>query len=513
VADDKGVSIRAMAPMMTVLSLGAVMTIFDATIVNVALDSLGRDLGLSLTEAQWVSAAYLLTLAFSVPLTGWLSERFGTKRVWMGGLAIFVGASVLCGLSWSPGSLIAFRVVQGFGGGMVMPVGQSIIVRRVGRENLGRFMGLLSMPLLAGPVLGPIIGGAIVDEINWRWIFLINVPLGLPTLLLASRLLVNELPGSRHPLDVKGLALLPPGLVAIVFGLSRLDQRGGHMDTVTLGCLLVGLALVAGFCLHARGMGRAGLLDLSLFRRIEFRAASLIAFCFGLLMFGGFFVLPLYYQIVRGESALHAGLLMAPQGVGSVIVLPIAGRISDRIGAGKVVPVGLAVALVATWVFASADETTSYVALAIAQFFRGVGMSSVMTPSYAAAYAALERDAVPRATSMVNVLNRIGGAVGAAVLAVVLAHGIGQLVPGANGESGLRALAALDPAARTALSGELAGVFSNAYWVLFVITLVTFVPAAFLPRGSVKSGKGGTHEHAGAREERQVPVGEASKAT
>jgi EmrB/QacA subfamily drug resistance transporter len=498
VSADEPVTVRALAPMMAALAAGAVMTIFDATIVNVALDSLGRDLGLSLTEAQWVSGAYLLTLAFSVPLTGWLTERVGTKRLWMGGLSLFVAASVLCGLSWSPGALIAFRVIQGFGGGIVMPVGQSILVRRVGRQNLGRFMGLMTMPLLAGPALGPIIGGLIVDKIDWRWIFLINVPLGIPTLLLASRVLVNEIPGTRHPLDVKGLALLPPGLVFVVYSLTRLDQSGGDTDLLTLGCMVLGLLLIAGFVLHARGMGRAALIDVGLFRRVTFRAASVIAFCFGLLMFGGFFVLPLYYQIVRGESALHAGLLMAPQGIGSLVILPLAGRAADRFGAGRVVPVGLAMAAAATWVFAHADETTSYAALAVAQFFRGVGMSSVMTPAYAAAYSALDRDAVPRATSAVNVINRIGGAVGAAVLAVVLAHGIGALVPASNGVGGLRALSGLAPANRDVLAPQLAHVFQHAYWVLLGITLATFIPAAFLPRSAKR------------RAAAQEPVGDAA---
>ena len=488
-AGSESVTVRAMAPMMAALAAGAVMTIFDATIVNVALDSLGRDLGLSLTQAQWVSGAYLLTLAFSVPLTGWLTERVGTKRLWMGGLSLFVGASVLCGLSWSPGALIAFRALQGFGGGIVMPVGQSILVRRVGRENLGRFMGLMTMPLLAGPALGPIIGGLVVDQIDWRWIFLINVPLGIPTLLVASRTLVNELPDTRHPLDVTGLALLPPGLVFVVYSLTRLDQSGGDAGVLTILCLLAGLSLIAGFVMHARGMGPAALIDVSLFERVTFRASSIIAFCFGLLMFGGFFVLPLYYQIVRGEPALHAGLLMAPQGIGSLVILPLAGRASDRLGAGRVVPVGLAIAAAATWVFAHADETTSYTALAFAQFFRGVGMSSVMTPAYAAAYSSLERDQVPRATSAVNVLNRIGGAVGAAVLAVVLARGIGELVPASNGDLGLRALSGLAPADRAVLAPQLAHVFQHAYWVLLVITLATFIPAAFLPRSSRRAAQ------------------------
>jgi EmrB/QacA subfamily drug resistance transporter len=483
-------SIRAMVPMMVVLSAGAVMTIFDSTIVNVALDSLGRDLKLSLTEAQWVSTAYLLTLAFGVPLTGWLTERLGSKRLWMSALTLFLAGSVLCAVSWSAGSLIAFRVVQGLGGGMVMPVGQAIIVRRIGRDRMGRVMGLLTMPLLLGPVLGPIIGGTIVDSVSWRWIFLINVPIGLPTLLLASRMLRNSYPDARHKLDVRGLALLPPGLVILVYGLSRLNTSGGSVDGWTIGCLAAGVLLIVAFYFHARTRGRGALIDIGLFRRVEYRAATVIAFFFGLLMFGGFFVLPLYYQIVRGESALHAGLLVAPQGIGSMLVLPLAGRLSDRFGAGRVVPVGLALAAAATWVFAHADATTSYAALAVAQFLRGVGMSSVMTPTYAAAYAGLQRDEVPRATSAVNVINRVGGSVGAALLAVVLAHGIAGVVPGAGGADGLGAVGALDHAARAAVAPQLATVFNHAYWALFGCTLIAFIPAAFLPRPPLRIGSG-----------------------
>jgi EmrB/QacA subfamily drug resistance transporter len=475
---------RGLLPMMVVLSLGAVMTIFDATIVNVSLDTLGRDLHLSLTDAQWVSTSYLLTLAFAVPLTGWATERVGTKRLWMGALAAFIGGSILCGLSWSPASLIAFRVLQGAGGGMVMPVGQSIIVRSVPRGQLGRVMGVLTMPLLLGPVLGPVIGGLIVTHLSWRWIFFVNVPLGIPTLLFAARLLRNEYPAERHPLDVRGLLLLPPGLVFFVYGLSRLSNGGGEAaQAVTAGCLLIGVLLIALFALHARGLGRRALLDVDLFKRVTFRASSVIAFCFGLLMFGGFFLLPLYYQLVRGQSALHAGLLMAPQGLGSVMILPIAGRLSDRFGAGRVVPVGLVLAMAATAVFARAGTSTSYAVLAVAQFFRGVGMSSVMTPAYAAAYGSLERDAVPRATSAVNVINRVGGSTGAALLAVVLTAGFAGLVPGTSGNGALDALGAIDPARHPALDAQVATVFAHAYWVLFAITALALIPAAFLPRG------------------------------
>jgi EmrB/QacA subfamily drug resistance transporter len=479
-------SYRALLPTIVVLSVGAVMTIFDSTIVNVALDTLGRDLHLSLRSAQWVSTAYLLTLAFAVPLTGWATERVGTKRLWIGALTAFIGGSILCGFAWSPASLIAFRVIQGAGGGMVMPVGQSIIVRSVPSNQLGRVMGVLTMPLLLGPVLGPVIGGLIVTHLPWRWIFFVNVPLGVPCLLLASRILRNEYPADRHPLDVRGLLLLPPGLVLLVYGLSRVGTGPGGVAVSTIALLLGGLTLIAAFAFHARNRGRGALIDVSLFKRVVFRASAVIGFCFGLLMFGGFFLLPLYYQIVRGQSALHAGLLMAPQGVGSMIILPIAGRLSDRFGAGRVVPFGLLLAMAATAVFANAGTDTPFAVLAVAQFFRGMGMSSVMTPSYASAYASLERDAVPRATSAMNVINRVGGSAGAAVLAVVLTNGFASQFPHAAASGTLSAIAALNPARHPEINAQVAVVFSHAYWLLFAITAVTLIPAAFLPRRPIR---------------------------
>jgi EmrB/QacA subfamily drug resistance transporter len=475
--------------LMVVLSLGSVMTILDTTIVNVALGTLTRSLSLSLAEAEWVNTAYLLTLAFVVPLGGWLSARFGTKRVWIWAVALFMIGSILSGLAWTPGTLIAFRVIQGVGGGLVMPVGQSIIVRSVPGERLGRTMGFMTMPLLLGPVLGPIVGGAIVDAVSWRWIFFLNVPIGLVTLLLATRILPSVSLGARPRLDVRGLLLLPSGLVLIVYALTRVSAAGGDVHAAAVVPAVCGAVLIALFVWHASGRGAAALVDISLFRQVEFRAAAVIAFLFGLLMFGALFLLPLYFQLVRSESPFEAGLLIAPQGIGSALVLPFAGGLSDRFGAGRVVPAGLLVATLAGLVFVRADETTSYVTLALAGLARGIGLSAVMVPAYAAAYGRLDRAAVPGATSTMNVFNRVGGSMGLAVVAAILGHGLYGLLPSAGLDGGLRAVATLDSASREALAAQLATVFSHAYLVLLGFTLLSFVPAWFLPRKAIRASR------------------------
>src|SRR3954462_1195876 len=204
----------------SVVVVGVVMSILDTTIVNVALETLSRELKAPLSTIQWVSTGYLLALAIVIPLTGWLSERYGAKRIWMTSVALFGIGSALCGLAWSAESLIFFRVLQGLGGGMIMPVGMSVLAQTAGPHRVGRVMSVIGVPMLLGPILGPVIGGLIVDNASWRWIFYVNVPIAIVALVLARRFL--------HPdsgrtdagrLDWRGLALVSPGVAGIVFGL------------------------------------------------------------------------------------------------------------------------------------------------------------------------------------------------------------------------------------------------------------------------------------------------------
>src|SRR3954452_5598147 len=214
---------RALMRIASVVVLGTIMSILDTTIVNVAIETLGRDLGASRSAVQWVSTGSLLALATVIPLPGWSMERFGGRFMWMLSVALFLVGSVLCGLAWSTGSLIVFRVLQGFGGGMIMPVGQAILAQAAGPERMGRIMSVIGVPTLLGPILGPVIGGLIVDNFSWRWIFFVNVPAGLIALTLAWRILPRADLSRRGSavLDVRGLLLLSPGLACLVYGLSQ----------------------------------------------------------------------------------------------------------------------------------------------------------------------------------------------------------------------------------------------------------------------------------------------------
>src|SRR3954447_25729960 len=273
---------RALLRLASVVVLGTIMSILDTTIVNVAIETLGRELGASLSAIQWVSTGYLLALATVIPLTGWAMERFGGRNLWMLSVTLFLIGSVLCGLAWSTSSLIAFRVLQGFGGGMIMPVGQAILAQAAGPERMGRIMSVIGVPTLLGPILGPVIGGLIVDNVSWRWIFFVNLPVGAIALALAARVLPRaELSGRRVPLDFVGLLLLSPGLAFLIFGFSEVGMQGTFMDwRVWLG-VGVGVVALTAFVWRALKVREGALIDLALFRDRAFAAASGTTFIFG----------------------------------------------------------------------------------------------------------------------------------------------------------------------------------------------------------------------------------------
>jgi EmrB/QacA subfamily drug resistance transporter len=465
-----------------VVVLGVIMSILDTTIVNVALETLSRDLKAPLSTIQWTSTGYLLALATVIPLTGWMSERYGSKRIWMISVALFGLGSVLCGLAWDAGSLILFRVLQGFGGGMIMPVGMSVLTQTAGPTRVGRVMSVIGVPMLLGPVLGPVIGGLIVDNASWRWIFYVNVPIVLVALVAARRLLQADSGRASDrggALDWRGLLLLSPGLGGIVFGLSELETQGGIGHPLAYGPMLAGVVLVALFVRHAL-RARRPLIDIRLFGSPAFSAAAATTFLVGAALFGAMIILPLYYQVARGQSPLHAGLLMAPQGLGAAMVMPLAGRLTDRVGGGRVAVVGIVLATLGTLPFLFVGANTPYGLLAGTLVVRGFGLAGTMMPAMAAAYAVLDRAAVPRATSALNVLQRVGGSMGTAVLAVVLQHQIGANLPAGAGGGGGAAVQRLPDDVRRTVAAPLADAFAHTFTWAVALTVVALVPAVVL---------------------------------
>jgi EmrB/QacA subfamily drug resistance transporter len=372
---------------------------------------------------------------------------------------------------------------------MIMPIGQTIMARAAGPQRMARVMSIMGVPTMLAPVLGPVIGGLIVDSLSWRWIFYVNVPVGVVAAILSLRFLTGE-HDERHVgarLDTIGVFLLSPGLALLVYGLSKAGGGSGFGNDTVVACVIAGAALTAAFVLHAL-RARDPLLDVRLFRDRGFSVASSVSFVVGTVLFGAMFLLPLYYQVARGESTLVAGLLMAPQGLGAALSMPLGGRLTDRVGAGKIVPVGMAVVALATIPYAMIEPSTSYAVLAIALFVRGLGFGWTMMPAMAAAYRNLSRAAVPRATTVLNIVMRVGGSFGVAVVAVVLQRQISNRLPrvaNALTQGHTAPASAVEPHSPTAahISQALAASFASTFWAVLIVTLAGLVASFFLPKG------------------------------
>jgi EmrB/QacA subfamily drug resistance transporter len=468
---------REIVTLAVVVVLGSIMTILDATIVNVALPTLGRDFGTSISVIQWVPTIYLLAFASVIPASGWASERFGARRVWLVSLTVFLAGSLACGLSQSVGELIGFRVLQGLGGGMILPVGQAILARAAGPQRMGRVMSIVGVPLLLGPIIGPVIGGAIVGSASWRWIFFVNLPVGAAALALAAWLLPVTRGQRRAKLDVPGLMLLSGGIAVFLYGLAEVGQDGAA-GAVPVAAIAAGLALVAAFCLYAR-RARQPLIDLRLFGRRGFAAAAAANLTLGIALFGVALLLPLYLEIVRGRTPLQTGLLLIPQGLGAALAMPAAGALTDRTGARPVVIGGITLALAGTAAYTQIAAGTAYWYFAGALLLIGAGLGATITPSMAAAFQAIDRPDIPAATAAIGTIQRIAGALGTALLAITLQRAITAQLPGFHGDiTQAAALAAADPA-RTLPA--LASAFGTTFWVALVLTAASFAPALLLP--------------------------------
>jgi EmrB/QacA subfamily drug resistance transporter len=469
---------RALWLVSSVVILGAIMSILDTTIVNVAIDRLSQDFQVSLSTIQWVSTGYLLALSTVIPVSGWAADRFGTKRLYLLSIGLFLIGSALSGAAWSAGSLIVFRIVQGLGGGMIMPTGMTILARAAGPQRMGRTMSIVGIPMLIGPAAGPIIGGWFVDDFSWRWIFYINIPIGLAALLLTVRLLPRDEPQPTDRLDGFGLVLLSLGLASFVYGLAEMSSTGGATSTNAIVPLLAGLALIAYFVRHAL-RHRNPLLDLRLFQRRSVAASGATTFLFAMGMFGVMLLLPLYHQTVRGQSALMTGVYLLPQGLGAALTMPFAGKLTDQIGPGRVVLVGLTLDVAGMVGYTQVSATTSYWYLEIALLLMGLGMGCTMMPAMSAAYQTISHAAAARATTALNIVQRVGASIGVAVLSVLLQHEITSRIPGSGG---LGAAQNVPPEVRASVAPKIADAFGVTFWVAAAMVAVGFIPALLLPR-------------------------------
>jgi EmrB/QacA subfamily drug resistance transporter len=452
-----------------VVVLGAVMSILDITVVNVALPvfvtvfSTPGDV-VSYAHVAWTVTAYTLALATVIPMSGWAASRFGTKRLYMTAIVLFAGGSALCATAGNINVLIGFRALQGLGGGMLMPVGMMIMTRAAGPHRMGRLMAILGVPMLLGPILGPILGGWLIQVASWHWIFLINVPIGAVALVYSWRALPKDTPEPSESFDFLGMALMSPGLALFLFGVSSIPGEGTVTAPRVWISMLIGVGLILAFVIHSFRPEHP-LLDLRLFANRELTISIITMFLFAAAFFGGLLLVPTYFQQVRGESTLNAGLLVAPQGIGAMLTMPIAGALSDRLPVGRIVPVGLVLILIGMFGLTQITSDTSYTLLIAELVVMGLGMGATMMPLFTAALKTLKPMQIARGSTLLNISQQIASSIGVAVMSVLLTNNLKGYVG-------------------TAHAGH---AFANTYWVAWVLVALTLVPALMLPRRQVGS--------------------------
>lgn len=407
--------------MIAVFIVGVLAVVFDTTIMSIALHSLSTELKSPVSTIQWVTTGYVLALAATVPLTGWLQQRLGGKRSWILAVALFLIGSVLCSLAWNASSLIAFRVVQGIGGGIMMPLMQTLLMQRAGGRNLGRLAATVGLPAMLGPILGPAVGGAILHWLDWPWLFWVNVPFCVASLLLAWRWLPTDRPTGRAPrLDIVGVILLLPALVLILVGLSNSAGHDGFAAHDAWPLIAIGVLLLVSFAGYALRRGDRALVDVRLLGVRSVASASALLFLSGVAAYGIMLLLPLYLQQLRGMDALGAGLFMIPQGIGMLFSRTIAGRLSDTIGARPVAFCGFLIVGLATIPFALSTATTDKWFLMAVLVVRGFGLGGIIMPLMVASYQGLAATDIPHSSIITRTAQQLGGSFGTAVLAVIL---------------------------------------------------------------------------------------------
>jgi EmrB/QacA subfamily drug resistance transporter len=453
---------RDLLRLMGVLLVGASVALLDTTIVAVAIGDLTRVFGTTVSTAQWATTGYLLAMAAAIPMMGWLTDRWGARRVWLVTLSLFLVGSVLCGLAWSIESLIVARVVQGLGGGLILPLVQAILAGAAGPQRMGRVMGLIGIPGQLAPILGPVLGGMILGSLGWRWIFLVNVPLCLLAIALAGRHLHVTYKDGTARLDWAGALLMIPATVAILAGLSVIDDvSSASADPIAL--LAGGAVLLAGFVLHAGRRGDNSILDLRLLRLPSFSVATALMFLSGVCLYGPMLLLPLFYQQTRGVPVSDVGLLLAPQGIGLMVGLWVAGRWADRIGPRIAGLAGALLAAAGVTVFVVASDASLFV-LSAGLLALGAGLGGVGVSVSATSYRDVQPTAIPRATSLLTIVQRVGASFGT----VVIAHILHQRLAAVGATAG-----------HSAVDGAFTYTFAWALGFLaLVLVVVLFLPAA-----------------------------------
>lgn len=405
-------------PVLIVIIIGTFMAILDGTIVNVALPKMMTVFGAATDEAQWIVTAYMLCLGVIMPLSGYLGDRFGYKCMYSMALLVFVIGSTLCGLAWNLPSMVAARVLQALGGGLMQPLGMAILYQNFPRERIGMVLGFWGIAIAAAPAVGPTLGGYLVDYASWRLIFFINVPLGLLNLVLAFRILKETYLLKIEHLDVKGVIASSIGFFCLLLAISQGNNEGWRSPYIVI---LFGIAFTSlAFFVANELRHPEPILELRLFRNPIFVLSVIISCIISIGMYAVMFMIPIMLQSVLGLSAMQTGIIMFPAALTSGAMMPISGRIFDRFGARGTVLFGLAILVVTTYVIGTFSALTTFAAMTLWLAIRGLGMGFSFMPTNTAGMNTVPQALVGRASALNNVLRQIASAFGIAMFTTIM---------------------------------------------------------------------------------------------
>ena len=403
---------------MIVIVFGLFMSVLDTTIVNIAIPRLQADFGAPLSNVQWVSTGYTLAQGVAIPLTPFLSERLGLKRFYLLALALFTIGSALCGLAWSLPVLIFFRILQGVGGAPLLPMSFTLLFREFPPQERGTASGILGIPVLLAPALGPTIGGYIVTSVGWPLIFYLNVPIGIVGFIMGFFLLREYRPDTTTHFDLPGFVFSALGLSAILYALSDVSTDGWGSTTVLLflGAGILSLAIFVVTELVTASEGRQPLLDIRLFANGTFAIGNMAFVLVVFSLFGGLFLVPIYLQNLRGQTAFEAGVILLPQAFASMVAVVAGGQLVDRIGVKAVVIPGLLILAFALWLFSFVTLQTPFSQFQLVLILRGFGIGLAIQPLTVALLSDIKPKDLSQASSLNSVIRSVAGSVGVAVL-------------------------------------------------------------------------------------------------
>ena len=476
-----------------VVVFGIFMVVLDTTVVNVAFPTMRDQFHASLAASQWIVSLYVLALGIATPLAGYLADRFGSKRMYLGGLSLFVLGSLGSGLSMSLPWLLVTRALQGAGGGIALPLGTAMLFAAFPVEEQGLALGLYGVALLVAPALGPILGGYLVDHDLWRWIFFINVPVGLLGVGLGLRMLRTPASRERPRADPWGLATSVVGFGAMLYAASIAGDAGWTSPQVLMATAIGAVGLAAFVFIELR-VAEDPLLDFHLFGRGVFLNATLVGWVTVMALFGAEFLMPIYLQMVRGRTAFETGLILLPLAIAAGIVTPIAGRIYDKVGPRPIVIVGFSVLCINTWQLSRITGTTSIRWIIMLMAMRGFALGNTVQSTFATALGTVPRARVARGSSLINSTRFVVQSIAVAVFAGVVAsaqspatRAMQQRMAGLPSAAtrGVGVCESTRPAARFAPSprgcDEIMHGFEEAYRITFWFALLALVLASFLP--------------------------------